>query len=118
MRRFLAALRRILTADLPRPRGQELAVCAECRSDAVVPVRWHTHGAEHWWIRTRCGECGDVRERIARDVDAHAFDRRLRRTAQPIVRNLARLDRLRMQRDADLLAVAFERDLIDAADFS
>jgi uncharacterized Zn finger protein len=97
--------------------GKQLAVCGECGRDTVVPVRWRTDDATHWWIRVRCGECGAVRERIVRDEDAHAFERRLHRTAQPIRRNLALLDRLGMQRDAELLAAALERDLIDAADF-
>jgi hypothetical protein len=55
---------------------------------------------------------------VVTDEEALALDARLGRSAQPIVDAIERLDRQRMARMADALAVALDHDLVDAQDFA
>jgi hypothetical protein len=92
-------------------------LCALCRSDFVTPVDWSEHGETHWWIRLRCGECGETREVVVPQDVAHRYDRELDRTSEPIASTLSRMERERMAADVDAFATALRLDLIDAADF-
>jgi hypothetical protein len=96
----------------------ELALCRQCRHETVVPVRREATGPSRWWIRLRCGSCGSFREVLVTDEEALALDARLHRSAQPIADAIERLDRQRMARMADALAVALNCDLVDAQDFA
>lgn len=112
-------LRRLASLDWPMRPGDALAVCRSCGADVVVPVHRADEDPWHRWIRLRlrCGNCGRFRETVAADRDVQALDRRIERGAGEIACALARIDRQRMERQADLLAAAFQRDLIDATDF-
>jgi hypothetical protein len=68
-------------------------------------------------MRLRCGNCGHVRELVLGDAAAEELERILDRGVEEICRTLARIERERMEREADAWAVALQRDLIDASDF-
>jgi hypothetical protein len=103
--------------DWPLSSAMDLASCRDCQHETVVPVRWEPTGRSRWWIRLRCGSCGSFREVVVTDEEALALDARLHRGAQPIADAIERLDRQRMARMADALAVALDYDLVDAQDF-
>jgi hypothetical protein len=98
--------------------GGGRAVCPACGTEAVVPVRWHEHDATHWWIRLRCGSCERIEEVTLPDDQARDLDWAVHRGTRAIERTVQQLDRDRMERDAETLAVALTRDLIDAEDFA
>ena len=45
----------------PQP-DSALIVCATCGSDFVSPIEWADHDETNWWMRLRCGQCGEFRE--------------------------------------------------------
>jgi hypothetical protein len=100
-----------------RAATDELMLCVLCGSDFVTPVDWSEHDETRWWIRLRCGECGETREVVVPQDVAHRYDRELDRTSEPIASTLSRMERERMAADVDALATALRLDLIDAADF-
>jgi hypothetical protein len=104
-----------------RPRHRrpedELMRCAQCGSDFVSPVDWAERGETSWWMRLRCGQCGETREVFVSQETAERYDRALDRTSQPIASTLSRLERERMAADVEAFATALDLDLIDAADF-
>ena len=104
----------------PRRRGaaiHELMRCAPCGSDFVTPVEWAQRDGASWWMRLRCGECGDAREVVVTQDAADRFDRALDRGLDAIAATLERLDRERMNAEAEAFATALRLDLLDAADF-
>jgi len=102
--------------DTTSPHG-DLAVCASCSSEYVIPVEWTAQEADAWWIRLRCGECGLVREVVVSDAPAQDYDRRLNQGMNEIARVVRRQELEQMAREADTLATALELDLLDAGDF-
>ena len=105
-----------------RPRGRrrsatELIVCATCGSDFVSPIEWTEQDKTNWWMRLRCGQCGEVREVVVSQELANRYDRALDRMSEPIVGTLARLDRERMAAEVDAFTTALRLDLFDAGDF-
>ena len=102
----------------PPGRDNELIVCQTCRSDFVSPIDWTEHGESDWWMRLRCGQCGEVRETVVSQAVADRYDRALDRTSEPIVATLARLDRERMNDEIEAFATALRLDLFDAGDFA
>lgn len=104
----------------PRPRGAAtdgVIHCATCGSDFVTPVDWAEHGEADWWMRLRCGECGDVREVVVPQETAERFDRALDRGCDAIATSLRRLDRERMAAEAEAFSTALRLDLLDATAF-
>ncbi|HEY1276832.1 MAG TPA: hypothetical protein VGF25_18125 [Thermoleophilaceae bacterium] len=81
------------------------------------PVRWGEADAKHWWISLRCGGCGARREAVVPDAVAQEFDNQLDRALDQIEREADLLARHLMSEEADVLAAAFDRDLIDVDDF-
>jgi ribosomal protein S27AE len=71
--------------------GAALALCDRCGAAVVVPVLWHENGSASWWIRRRCGACGAVRETIAGNAEAAAYDAYLRRGMEQIRREVTPL---------------------------
>jgi hypothetical protein len=102
------------SADVPA----RLVVCDRCGEWLVNPVDWHESGDADWWIRLRCGACGHKREVVVSDAEALRLERDLAPGLRAIERAVRRLDRERMQREADALITALERDLIGPADFA
>ena len=100
-----------------RRRTDELLRCACCASDFVSPVDAAERGETEWWIRLRCGKCGETREVVVSQDTADRYDRALDRTSEPIVSNLRRIERERMAADVEAFTTALRLDLFDAADF-
>ena len=98
-----------------RARHDELIVCATCGSDFVSPIEWAEHDETNWWMRLRCGQCGEVREVVVSQEVADRYDRALDRTSEAIVSTLARLDRERMTAEVEAFTTALRLDLFDAA---
>jgi hypothetical protein len=92
-------------------------MCPRCRTRAVVPVDTAEHDEYSWWISLRCGECGHAREVVVPDDEAERFGCELDRACAEIEAELDRMERECMDSEARTLAIALERDLIDAADF-
>jgi hypothetical protein len=99
------------------PLDQPLIRCPRCRAHRVVPVDWHEHGLDAWWMALRCGECGATRDVIASDEEAERFGNELDVGIAELAAALRRLERARMSADIDTLVAALERDLINAGDF-
>ena len=113
-------LRRIFSAAARGLSGSRssLTYCPECRRPFMCPMEWETAGESHWLIELRCGECGCWREVRTTNEEASAFDLLLDRQTAPIERELERLDRRRMEAEAEAFIAALEHDLVDAADFA
>jgi hypothetical protein len=60
-----------------RRRRSDLGACPWCRSAYVVPVDYHAVDEERWWLRLRCGECGNARALTVSNEEAHRYERRL-----------------------------------------
>jgi hypothetical protein len=89
-----------------------------CGSDFVSPIEWGEQDDANWWMRLRCGQCGEMREAVASQAVADRYDRALDRTSDTIVATLARLDRERMTAEVEAFTTALRLDLYDAADFT
>jgi hypothetical protein len=100
-----------------RARDDELMLCRHCGSDFVSPVEWAARGETDWWMRLRCGQCGETREVVVSQAIADRYDRALDRASRPISSTLSRLERERMATDVEAFATALRLDLLDAADF-
>lgn len=117
-RRLRTFLRWLAGPTLPTPTPpRRLVHCPECGSDLVNPVEWHESDDTHWWIRLRCGDCGDKREVIVSDDEAERLDRDLQPGITKIAATAIRLERQRMRADLATLTTALERDLIAPDDF-
>ena len=119
-------LRSRLAAWLVRLRGPVMPVdplpyrlvdCRRCGADFVVPVMWRECRDGGLSMRLRCGACGDTRDRTVTDAEARRFDADLDAGAAELTAALAGLEREHMLCDAQTLAEAFARDLIDPSDF-
>jgi len=104
----------------PRPPAPvpSLVVCPSCSADCVVPVDWREHDKHNWWIRLRCGACGESRQVVVPDATAKRYDVELDRGMGEIRATLRRLELEQMAAQADVLAKALQLDLLDAADFA
>ena len=93
----------VLVAVSPRrPADWSTAVAAAPTS--CNPVAWHEEGVTtvqlgwgasmtRWWIRLRCGQCGDVREVEVSDAEAKRFEQELERGVADIAAAVARIER-------------------------
>jgi hypothetical protein len=122
IRRALATVLRSIAgpvwpAPVPPP-GQPVLECPHCRSRFLCPTDWGTADETHWWVLSRCGECGVWSEIVITDGQAARLDCELDRHAMAIQRAAARLEAERMAAEAEAFIAALDRDLIDAADFA
>ena len=101
-----------------RAAAEDLTGCATCGSDFVSPTDWSEHDETSWWMRLRCGQCGEFREVIVSQEIADRYDHALNRTRDAIVATLARLDRERMTAEVEAFSTALRLDLFDAGDFA
>jgi hypothetical protein len=116
LKRFLIGIRGPL---LPIPGAHSrLTSCDACGSRIVNPVAWHEHDESHRWVRLRCGACAWSREVIITDADAKHLELDLAEGLEEIATTVARLDRERMIREAEVFIAALRRDLIGPADFA
>ena len=114
LRRFL---RRLRGPESGERRPKRLIVCGACGKHLVNPVDWHEADASSWWVRLRCGACGWTREDVISDEDAKQLEWDLAPGIRAIKKAVAKLDRERMEREADAFITALEHDLIGPADF-
>jgi len=84
----------------------------------VSPIQWREQDEINWWMRLRCGQCGEMREAVVSQEVADRYDRALDRTSDTIVSTLARLDRERMTAEVEAFTTALRLDLFDAGDFA
>ena len=84
----------------------------------MCPIEWDAVDDEHWLIVSRCGECGIWSRELVSNEQAEHYDLVLNRHSAQIAGALARIERERMEHELEALVNAFDRDLIDAADFS
>jgi hypothetical protein len=81
-----------------------LVDCDRCGSGYVNPVARHEEdvttvqlgwGASmtRWWIRLRCGQCGDVREVGVSDAEAKRFEQEIERGVAEIAAGVAGIER-------------------------
>jgi hypothetical protein len=116
-RRLLLRLRGpLLRFDMPG--DDRLIVCHDCGARLMNPMAWHESGEAAWWIRLRCGACGNVRTSVFSNELANRLERDLAPGLREIERAVARLDQERMRREADAFITALARDLIGPGDFS
>ena len=100
------------------PRATGLELCPACGTDFVVPLEWSAVEDHSWWMLLRCAQCEHSREVIVSNRQAERYDEALDRSADPIARAVAKLDRERMAATVESLIVALQRDLIGPADFA
>jgi ribosomal protein S27AE len=105
-------------ASRRRGHANGLIVCVTCGSDFVSPMEWAEHDETNWWMRLRCGRCGELREVVVSEEVARRYDRALDRTSEAIAATLARLERERMTAEVEAFTTALRLDLLDAADFA
>lgn len=98
--------------------AEDLTSCRSCRSDYVIPTEWGQRQDERWWIRVRCGECGESRAIVVSDAAAQRYDAELDRGMHRIARVLDRIARAEMAKEAEAFRTALEFDLVDADDFA
>jgi len=84
----------------------------------VNPVDWYEADKSSWWVRLRCGACAWTREDVFSDDDVKRLERDLAPGLDAMAKAVARLDRERMEREADVFIAALARDLIGPADFA
>ena len=95
-----------------------MLACPVCGSDKACPVDWAEAGEHHWWLLIRCGECESWIQATIGNELAAKLDVELDRHQKEIADALAAMEAESMAADADLLAAALERDLVDADDFA
>jgi hypothetical protein len=116
---FLLRLRGpMLPIETAGASGGRLDVCASCRSGGVNPVGWEEIDETRWWVRLRCGACGESHETFITNEQAKRLERDLAPGLRRIAETVERLDRERMLWEVDVFVAALERDLIGAGDFA
>jgi uncharacterized Zn finger protein len=116
---LLGALRALRGPMLPVAVDDRMSLdCPSCRAPFLCPVEWGTVDDQHWWVLSRCGECGSWTETLIDNAQAARLDVELNAQQALIRRAAERLEAERMAAEADVFIVALQRDLIDAADFA
>jgi hypothetical protein len=92
--------------------------CPSCRAPFLCPMDWGAVDDAHWWVLSRCGECGAWSETQITNPQAARLDLELNRQQALIWRAAERLEAERMAVEAETFIAALQRDLIDAADFA
>jgi hypothetical protein len=97
--------------------SMSLRVCLLCGSSFMSLEDWERTGGA-WRLLLRCAECQVWRAVVVGKGQAQALEDELDAEVESIAAELARLESERMASEAEVLAIALERDLIDAGDFS
>ena len=56
----------------------------QCASGFIHVVDWTDLDEEHWWLRTRCGDCGSFRDIVIDRAQAEAFEKAMRTAEQQL----------------------------------
>jgi hypothetical protein len=99
-------------------RRATLADCSACGADFVHPVEWRPNDGGTWWMLLRCGACGTSREETVPDAAAERYDRELDQAEYRMRRAAERLNKERLEKQAESFATALRLDLIGAEDFA
>jgi hypothetical protein len=97
--------------------GCGLQICPTCRGDFIYVEERHRERGECWRLQLRCGQCSSSREVWLSTDLAQRLEADVAAGVDAIADEVAMNDMKHMSRLADSLAIALERDLIDAADF-
>ena len=97
--------------------GCGLLICPMCRGDFVYVEERHRQRDECWRLQLRCGQCSSSREVVLGTDLAQRLEADVAAGVHAIADEVAMNDRKHMAKLADSLAIALQRDLIDAADF-
>ena len=93
-------------------------MCGACGHHLVNPVDWYEADESSWWVRLRCGACAWTREGVFSDDDVKRLERDLGSGVDAVAKAVAKLDRERMEREAEVFIAALARDLIGPTDFA
>jgi hypothetical protein len=105
--------------EQPQPAtGCRLDICSVCRADFVVPVTVEAVEGARWHLLLRCGECQTYRDVVVTKGAAERYEADWERGVADVAAEHERVEHERMATDVEILIVALERDLIDAADFA
>jgi hypothetical protein len=96
----------------------DLHVCFNCAGELVYPLDWTEEGSSHWRIVLRCPECEALREGVFEQRTVELLDDELDCAEASLLSDLRRITCLNMSEEADVLARAFELDLVSAEDFA
>jgi hypothetical protein len=119
LKQFLLRLRGpMLPIGMTGAANERLILCASCRSSVVNPVDWEENDETRWWVRLRCGACGETHETVVTNGQVKRLERDLAPGLRQIAETVERLDRERMLWEVDVFVAALERNLIGAADFA
>ena len=72
---------------------------------------WEENDETRWWVRLRCGACGETHETVITDDQAKHLERDLAPGLRKIAETVEKLDRERMLWEVDVFVAALERDL-------
>ena len=97
--------------------GDAATTCALCGADHRCPMEWGELDEAHWWVRSRCGDCGTWTEVVISNRQAATLDVVLHRQLDHIRAAADRLDAERMAEQVQAFTDALRRDLILATDF-
>jgi hypothetical protein len=92
--------------------------CARCGRDFLATVRTERVDDGHRRILQRCGSCEGLQVVVLGNTQAALLQTHLDGQRAAMAAELERLDRERMADEVETLAVALDRDLIDASDFA
>jgi hypothetical protein len=112
---------RILDYNFDVERKQEtdpdgLSICGSCSSDLVYPVEWDEAGPTHWEVAIRCPNCEWTGTGIFSQTIAEQVGKSLDHGTETLARDLKRMMHANIEDEADILATAFEADVIDVED--
>lgn len=116
--RLFRALRRTRRPAPDRADSHDVLECPLCRARFSCPMDWGTVDDDHWWVLSRCGECGVWSEACITNAQAADLDGRLNHQQGLIRRAADCLAAERMATDVEVFIGALQHDLIDASDFA
>lgn len=103
-------------AATPEAEG-EIHVCPLCGCALVYPVDWRRNDEATWNLILRCPNCETQRDVTLGREGVEEFNRELYHGAQALAREAEMVTRRNFEEEAQKIAVALDRDLIQPMDF-
>lgn len=103
-------------AAAPEAEG-EIHVCPLCGCALVYPVDWRRNDEATWNLILRCPNCETQRDVTLGREGVEEFNRELYHGAQALAREAEMMTRRNFEEEAQKIAVALDRDLIQPMDF-
>ena len=100
-----------------RRRMPALQACPSCGSELVQPLRWQQRKNGELLVELRCPECYVVMQACHTAAEMEELDRRQSASREQIVAAYERSVAEAMERLAENLSAALERDLVGPDDF-